>query len=73
MSNNDKVDETSKFSTMASYIILEGEYDSKCLSGISINLVRVPYDIEKEIENLRKSDMPGKEDAIKMLLTAWPY
>ena len=73
MSNNDKVDETSKFSTMASYIILEGEYDLKSLAGISINLVRVPYDIKKEIENLKKSDMPGKEDAIKMLLTAWPY
>lgn len=73
MLNDYEVDETSKFSTMASYIILEGEYDSKCLSGISINLVRVPYDIEKEIENLRKSDMPGKEDSIQMLRSAWPY
>ena len=73
MLNDYEVDETSKFSTMASYIILEGEYDSKCLSVISINLVRVPYDIEKEIENLRKSDMPGKEDSIQMLRSAWPY
>ena len=28
---------------------------------------------EKEIENLRKSDMPGKEDSIQMLRSAWPY
>ena len=59
-----------RFSTLASYIILEGIYDSKELSTFSINLVRVPFDIEKEIEYLENSDMPGKDKIIKSLRTA---
>ena len=59
-----------RFSTLASYIILEGIYGSKNLSTFSINLVRVPFDIEKEIEYLENSDMPGKDKIIKSLRTA---
>ena len=59
-----------RFSTLASYIILEGIYGSKELSTFSINLVRVPFDIEKEIEYLENSDMPGKDKIIKSLRTA---
>ena len=59
-----------RFSTIASYIILEGTYGSKELSTFSINLVRVPFDIEKEIEYLENSDMPGKDKIIKSLRTA---
>lgn len=60
----------SKFSTMSSYMILEGELDSKELSSISFTLVRVPYDIEKEIKYLEASNMPNKEIIIKSLKTA---
>lgn len=69
---NDKnlFNENNRFSTLASYIILEGIYGSKDLSSLSITLVRVPYDIQKEIAYLELSDMPGKENAIKFLKTA---
>lgn len=62
--------ETAKFSTMASYMILEGELDSKKLSSVSFTLVRIPYDIEKEILCLEDSNMPNKEIIIKSLRTA---
>lgn len=70
MSNEGEEDETSKFSTMASYMILEGELDSKKLSSICFTLVRLPYNIEKEIEYLKDSDMPNKEIIIQSLRTA---
>lgn len=70
MSNEGEEKETSKFSTMASYMILEGELDSKKLSTISFTLVRLPYNIEKEIEYLKDSDMPNKEIIIQSLRTA---
>lgn len=73
MLNNYEMYDTSKFSTFSSYTILEGEYGSQKLSSISFNLVRLPYNIQEEIEYLKKSDMPGKEDSIQMLLTAAPY
>ena len=66
----DVADETNKFSTLASYTILEGVLDSKVLSGFSINTVRVPYDIRSEIIDLQNSDMPGKEKCILSLKTA---
>ena len=69
MNEGDEVS-TSKFSTMASYIILEGEYDSRKLDTISFTLVRLPYNIEKEIEYLKNSDMPNKEVIIQSLKTA---
>lgn len=70
MANEGDETSTSKFSTMSSYIILEGELNSKELSSISFNLVRVPYDIEKEIKYLEESDMPNKEIIIQSLKTA---
>lgn len=70
MLNEGDVNETSKFSTMSSYMILEGNMNSKELSSISFNLVRVPYNIEKEIEYLNNSDMPNKDIIIKSLQTA---
>ena len=70
MANNDANDETNKFSTLASYCILEGEFDSKELGSISISLVRVPYDIEVEVKYLEQSNMPNKELIIKNLRTA---
>ena len=70
MANEGEETETSKFSTMSSYMILEGELNSKELSSISFTLVRVPYDIEKEIKYLEESDMPNKEIIIQSLKTA---
>ena len=70
MNESKDIEPTSKFSTMASYMILEGELDSKKLSSISFTLVRLPYDIEKEIAYLDDSDMPNKDIIIKSLRTA---
>lgn len=70
MANEGEETETSKFSTMSSYMILEGELNSTELSSISFNLVRVPYDIEKEIKYLEESDMPNKEIIIQSLKVA---
>ncbi len=61
---------SSKFSTMASYVILEGELNAKELSSISFCFVRLPYDIEKEIAYLMASDMPNKEIIMQSLRTA---
>ena len=72
MLNDNKDDEKNKYSTMISYIILEGEYGSKELGNISLQLVRLAYNIEKEIKDLEESDMPDKEIIIKSLKTAMP-
>ncbi len=70
MLNTDKDDEKNKYSTMISYIIIEGEYDSKELNDISFQLVRLTYNIENEIKDLERSDMPGKDLIIFNLKTA---
>lgn len=70
MENEGEETDSSKFSTVASYMILEGNLNSKELSSLSFTLVRVPYDINKEIEYLEASDMPNKEVIIKTLKTA---
>ena len=72
MLNNDPNDYSNTLSTLSSYIIIEGDYNSKHLSNISINLVRVAYDVNKEIENVLASDIPFKEQIIKNLRTAMP-
>ncbi len=72
MLNKNEDLESNKFSTLASYIILEGNYDSKDISSISFQLVRVPYDIEKEITFIQESSMPNKEIFISTLRTASP-
>lgn len=70
MHNNDIKDETNKFSTVASYTILEGYYGKTDLDSITFSSVRVPYNIKKEVEDLKKSNMPNKEFIIKSLTTA---
>ena len=72
MLNSDINDKSNKFSTLASYIIIEGNYNSKELSSISFNLVRVPYDIQKEIFDLETSNMPNKDMIIRSLTGALP-
>ncbi len=53
--------------------ILEGNYNSRELSTINFNLVRLPYDIEKEVELLRNSSLPSKEKLILELKSATNY
>lgn len=59
-----------QFSTLASYVILEGNLDSKEPGPISFTNIRIPYDIEKEIQYIEMSDMPGKDKIIFTLKTA---
>lgn len=73
MLNDNYNDETNKFSTLASYIILEGDYESKNLSSIDINLVRLPYNVEEEIKLLESSSLPSKNKVIKELRSATNY
>ena len=70
MMNDNFNDKTNKFSTLASYIILEGTLDSKELSSISFNLIRLPYDIEEEVTLLEKSSLPSKDKLIAELRSA---
>lgn len=72
MLNTDIADESNKFSTVASYIILEGYYGKQILDSISFQIVRVPYNLEKEIKALEESDMPTKNTIIHSLKTAIP-
>lgn len=72
MLNSNIDDLSNKFSTLASYIIIEGNYGNKNLGSISFNLVRVPYNIQKEIDDLEASDMPNKKMIIKTLQGAIP-
>ena len=67
MMNSDIDDISNKFSTLASYIIIEGDYNSKNLGEISFQFVRVPYNIEKELEDLKASDMPNKDRVYRSL------
>lgn len=72
MYNNTIDDKTNKFSTLASYTIIEGYYGKTELDSISFNSVRVPYNIQKEVEDLEKSNMPDKELIIRALTSAIP-
>ena len=72
MMNSDIDDISNKFSTLASYIIIEGDYNSKDLGEISFQFVRVPYNIEKELEDLKASDMPNKDRVYRSLKGALP-
>ena len=71
--NGENGDENNRFSTLSSYTILEGFFNSKTLSPISITCVRLPYDINKEIEYLENCDMPMKNETIHDLKTASHY
>ena len=70
MHNNNENDESNKFSTVASYTIIEGYYGKAELDSISFTSVRVPYNIQKEVEDLKNSDMPNKEVIIRTLTSA---
>lgn len=54
----------------AAYGILEGAYGSEAEDGLSINLVRVPYDIELAIRQAQDEKMPSLEPYAHELRTA---
>ncbi len=66
--HDDTIEDMSE-SLQAYYTILEGEYDNREKSSLSINFVRVPYDIEKEIEIARKNNIPSLDNYILELKT----
>lgn len=72
MENSNNVDKSTKFSTVSSYIILEGEFGKKDLSEISFQVIRFPYNLEEEISRLENSDMQTKEMVIRKLRSAEP-
>lgn len=65
---NDEKDGNVKNTTVANYLILNGKLDSKSYDdGFSFEIVSLPYDIDKEIEN--SSDNPNLEPYIEELKT----
>lgn len=56
--------------SQASYGIIEGNFNDKEISSFSINLVRLPYDIERSIEIAEGSRMPDLKEYINELRTA---
>ncbi|TYR81311.1 metallophosphoesterase family protein [Priestia megaterium] len=56
--------------TQASYAILEGKYDSEEAASFSIQLVRVPYDIDLAIRLAQELEMPDLDPYIQELTTA---
>lgn len=67
--NENPEDIKNRLTTVSTYLIVEGEYNSQELSDINFNFIRLPYDINTEIEYLKNSDMPNKDEAIFALET----
>ncbi|MFT4416141.1 metallophosphoesterase family protein [Fredinandcohnia humi] len=56
--------------TQATYAILHGAYQSKDTAPFSIEIVRVPYDIEREIQIAQEMEMPYLDAYAKELREA---
>ncbi|UQZ84847.1 phosphodiesterase [Paenibacillus konkukensis] len=54
----------------ASYAILEGVVDSQSAAPFSIQLLRVPYDIELAVKMAEQAEMPQLEPYVRELRTA---
>ncbi len=55
--------------TLASYVILEGNYQSSTPASFSLQTVRVPYDIEEAIQIAIKAEMPNLTEYVQELRT----
>ncbi len=55
--------------TLASYVILEGEYNGRDKKGFQVNFIRVPYDVELAIKLAKESNMPEIDAYIQELRT----
>ena len=66
------VDENNDMSeiTQAHYCIVEGEINSKKRSPLSIQFVRVPYDVDKELKLAKENNVPNFEKYELELLKA---
>ena len=71
LNHDDTIQDMSK-TTQSYYTIIEGEYQEKEKSkySLSIQFVKVPYDINKELEMAKNNKVPQIEDYIKELSTA---
>lgn len=71
LNHDDTIQDMSK-TTQSYYTIIEGEYQKKEKSkhSLSIQFVKVPYDINKELEMAKNNRVPQIEDYIKELTTA---
>lgn len=56
--------------TMASYVILEGEYQSRTTAPFATHFMRVPYDIELAIQQAQAAQVPQLDAYITELRTA---
>lgn len=55
---------------LASYVVLEGEYDSKDTAPFSTQFYRVPYDIELAVKQAKAKDIPQLEKYVQEARTA---
>ncbi|WP_020615533.1 metallophosphoesterase family protein [Paenibacillus daejeonensis] len=55
--------------TQASYVILEGHYGETKESAVSVQFVRVPYSIQRSIDQAIEADMPLLNEYIQELRT----
>ncbi|MEP7292816.1 MAG: metallophosphoesterase, partial [Chloroflexota bacterium] len=46
---------------LASYVILSGKLDSRAAGAFSLDFVRVPYDIEREIAEAQRVGVPDAD------------
>lgn len=73
LNHDDTIQDMSK-TTQSYYTIIEGEYQEKekekSKHSLSIQFVKVPYDINKELEMAKNNKVPQIEDYIKELSTA---
>jgi len=56
--------------TQASYAIIEGTYNSQRADTFAVHLIRVPYDIERAIQQAAEECMPELEPYANELRTA---
>ena len=67
--NHDETIKDMSETLQAYYTILEGEYSSRQRSSLSIQFIRVPYDINQEIEIAKKNNCASLENYILELTT----
>lgn len=68
-SNHDENIKDMSETLQAYYTIIEGDYGSRERNSFSIQFVRVPYNIEQEIELARKNQIPSLDNYILELTT----
>lgn len=66
---SDLITKDGKDYTYGSYLILEGEYDSKDVCAFSYEIVKFVYNHIEEAQKVLKTDMPNKEAAYQELYT----